>query len=123
MRQFTWALFLVASAVCFVALYALLYALGVTVKPLPYVGLLLVAAAVGVMGRALYALHKAQAKAVYRLEKATPNQPATEIVRTKRLEFVDDEGRIRGLLLIDSEGKPRLGLFDENGKLLWSAPE
>ena len=50
------------------------------------------------------------------MEGKSQNPPASDILRTKRLEVVDDEGRVRAALGTDEEGMGGLTLFDESGK-------
>ena len=49
-----------------------------------------------------------------------PTQVLSE-VRARSFVLVDDDGKTRALLDND-KGGPRLGLSDENGKEIWSAP-
>lgn len=44
-----------------------------------------------------------------------------DVVRAKGFIVVDENGKIRATLVMLREG-PLLGLFDENGKVLWQAP-
>lgn len=50
------------------------------------------------------------------MESEPQSPPVSDVVRTKRLEIVDDEGKVRAALGTDEEGMGGLTLFDEGGK-------
>jgi hypothetical protein len=45
------------------------------------------------------------------------NKPPAEVVRTKRLEIVDNEGKVRAALGTDEDGVASLSMFGASGKL------
>jgi len=45
------------------------------------------------------------------------NKPPTEVLRTKRLEIVDDERKVRAALGTDEAGVTSLSIFDQSGRL------
>jgi hypothetical protein len=45
------------------------------------------------------------------------NKPPAEVVRTKRLEIVDDEGKVRAVLGTDEAGVTSLSVFDQSERL------
>ena len=45
------------------------------------------------------------------------NKPPVEVVRTKRLEIVDDEGKVRAVLVTNEEGVASLSVFDQSERV------
>lgn len=44
-------------------------------------------------------------------------EPVAEVVRGKRFELVDGEGRVRAALVLHEDGTPGLDLWDDNGNV------
>ncbi len=45
------------------------------------------------------------------------NKQPAEVLRTKRLEIVDDEGKVRAVLATDEKGVTSLSMFDQSARL------
>ncbi len=53
-------------------------------------------------------------------EQAAKQHP--KVVIAEGFQLVDKEGNLRGIMGLSDNGAPMLGLYDEVGKVLWSAP-
>ena len=53
------------------------------------------------------------------VEEVHAQGPGPELLRSRGFVLLDGAGRTRGEWSVDSTGKPRLRMFDANGRVIW----